>query len=511
MPRGLHKRKCAAVAAGRAPKKNRPNLSDDKEFEDTSDADSQYDEEEVEVINDVKVTEEEYAECETLIRKAFYKIGMDVDSYPVCFHACVAKAIDTRMVHATSWSRWGGYKDFNFKLMCVAQCCKKTKKLHSPTAPAIVVAYVLLEIRNISRKEEIAAYSLMEICKTFDCAASAIGNYEAHPDVILKFDEAFEQPSSWPLMSRNKDSEQSQFAKIALVRRFYPRMPHHEQLPPKSKSPEAADAIKESDQTYEDVQVLCRITREEAQKALEEIIKLLRNLEWPESSLLQYLTLPRLKVLPAENKRLVLLWMKDMKSELFSEWKKETEEDLEQYQWTETVKRKIPETETTGPASAVFKRMEERAKEDPNPSSLEDLALLKKMFNNKATFGMDQAFYEKMDQWMLRLEHKADEQAAISAKVLKKLEKLDLVDGQVAEHTATIAKLQKKLDSVSEQAAEHAVQQTAAITSLQKKLDFVLAKQNDTSEPMMEDTEPCHASDNLIDFVDVKNPLFIDE
>ncbi|KAL7893022.1 hypothetical protein HDV63DRAFT_413511 [Trichoderma sp. SZMC 28014] len=486
MPRGRYKRKPVAAAAGRAPKKNCPGLSDDKEFEDSSDAEYQYDEEEVEDMDEFEATEEEQAECETLIRQAFDRIGMDVDPYLVCFNACVEKAIDTRMIHSTSLSNWGGYKDFSVKLICVAQLCKKTKKLHCPTAPAIVVAYVLFEIRKIFRQGRSLLCPLMQICKTFDCAASAIGNYEAHPDVILKFDEAFEQPSSWPPRSRRKLSEQPQFTNIALARRVDL---HHEQLSLTLKGPEASGAVLESDQTYEHVQVTRTITRQEAQEALEEIIKPLRNFETPECSILQCLTLPRLKVLPVDDKRLALWWMKDTEPELFSEWRKETEEDLEEYQWTETVKRKIPETGFNGPATAVFKRMEERAKEDANSSNLEDLALLKKMFNNKATCGMDQVFYDKIDQWILRLEHKMDEQAAISAKALKqleKLEKLDLVDGQVAEQTATIAKLQKKLE-------------------------FVLAKQNETSEPMMEDTEPCHPGDNLIDFVDAKNTLSIDE
>ncbi|KAM0523815.1 hypothetical protein ACHAPE_001067 [Trichoderma viride] len=245
---------------------------------------------------------------------------------------------------------------------------------------------------------------------------------------------------------------------------------------------EAADATVSDDQTYK-VKVSHTITRQEAQQALQSIIEPLRELDTPESSLFDHLTLPRLKVLPVGDKRSILWWIKDIDPEIFAEWRRETEQDIEQYQWTETVKGTLPETWTDHPADTVFRRIEERAKTDPDPSSIKDLALLKEIFKDQERHGMDPIFSQKMSQWMLRMEHKADEQAAAIDRLLKKL---DLVDGQSAEQAATSAKVLKRLD-------------------------FVLDKLNKVSEPMTEGAEPCHSGDSVVDFADAKSLLFIDE
>lgn len=497
MPRARYKRKFVDAAASSARKKSRAGSPTVEEFQETDDDDETQEEIDGDKGEDELTAEEIRAECKTLIRQTFDEIGMDVDSYLVCFNACVEKAINTGMVYATSWSRWGGYKNFNFKMACVAVLCKTTGKLHCPTAPAMVAAYSLLRIRKVPVQEDALAYLLMEICKTLDldCAKAAIRYYEDNPDVILMLQDTFEQPSSWPPMKRNRVREQTQLANVAVVGYVDPEKPYHGQLLLNSTGSEAPDATPESFQTYK-VQVPRTITRQEAEQALESIIEPLRELETPGNSLLKHLTLPRLKVLSVHDKRLALLWLNNTNPELFLKWKKETQEDLEQYRWTETVERKLPETPTNDPASTIFKRMEERAKEDPNPSSLKDLALLKEIFKDKEKCGIDPAFYQKMTQWMSRIEHKADEQAATSAKaleklekldlVLKKLEKLDLVDGQVTEQAATSAKVLKRLD-------------------------LVLDKLNAASVPMTEDAEPCHSGDSLVDFTDAKSPLFVDE
>lgn len=489
MPRACYKRKCVVATASRARKRNRANLPTAEEVQETDDDETQGEELGEEDEDETESTAQDMrAECEALIRQAFDEIGMDVDSYRACFNACVEKAIGTSMVSATSWSRWGGYKNFNFKMTCVAVLCKTTGKLHCPTATAIVVAYTLLRIRKVSIQEDALAYILMEICKTLDhgCVKAAIRFYKDNPDVILMLQDTcpFEQPSSWPPMARNRKREQGQIANVAVATRFDSEKPHHGQLLLNSTGSEASDATLEGIQTYT-VQVPRTITREEAELALQSILEPLRELETPESSLLKHLTLPRLKVLSVHDKRLVLLWVNSTNPELFLEWKKETQEDLEQYRWTETVKRKLPETRTGDPARTVLKRMEERAKTGPSHSSLDDLAFLREAFEDQERRGIDPAFYQEMSQWMSRIEHKVDEQAATSAKVLKKMEKLDLVDEQVTGQAANGAKVLKRLG-------------------------LVLAKLNETPEPMTEDVESCHSGDSLMNTA-IKDSLWDDE
>ncbi|PNP48588.1 hypothetical protein TGAMA5MH_00278 [Trichoderma gamsii] len=476
MRRVRYKRKCVGAGTSRAPKRNRA----DARIPPIVDAVQEINDNEAqgEVVgekNEPVRAEEARAVCEALIKQTFDKIGMDVDSYRACFNACVEKAIGTGMAYAASWSRWGGYKNFNFKMTCVAVLCKTTGKLHCPTAPTIVVAYTLLRIRKVPIQEDALAYNLMEICKTLDheSAKAAIRCYEDHPDVILMLQDAFEQPNIWPPMARNRKKEQGQIANVAVATRFDSEQPHHGQFLLNSTGSEAPDATPEGIQTYK-VQVPRTITREEAEQALQSIIEPLKKLEIPESSLLRHLTLPRLKVLSVHDKTLVLLWMNNTNPELFSEWKKETQQDLEQYRWTETVERTLPETQTSDAAETAFKRMEERAKTGPDSSSLDDLALLKKIFEHQERRGIDPAFYQKTSQWMSRIEHRVGEQAAASAKVLKMIDKLDLVDEQVTQQAATSAKVLKRLG-------------------------LVLAKLNETPEPMTEDAESCHPGDSLMD------------
>nr|WOD46185.1 hypothetical protein [Trichoderma atroviride] len=473
MPRARYKRKCAVAATSRARKRNRANPPTAEEVRETNNNKTQ--QQELEKKDEAKLTAEEArAVCEALIKQTFSAVGMDVDSYRACFRSCVEKAISTGMVYATSWAHWGGYKDFNFKMMCVAVLCQTTGKLHCPTAPTLVVAYTLLRIRKVVIQETALAYLLMNICKTLDlgCAKAAIHHYEDNPDVILMFQDTFEQPSSWPPMSRNKVEEQGQFAKVAVLGYVHPEKPYHGQRSSKAKGPKSSGTAPERLQT---------------------------TLNTPEISLLKHLTLPRLKVLSVRDKDLALLWVKNTKPETFAKWIKETKEDIKQYQWVETVKRKLPQMRAGDLAGTVFKRMEERAMEDPNPSSLEDLAVLKEIFKNRERCGIDPSFYEKMNQWMLRMEHKADEQTATSAKVLEAMEKLEKLD--------LVLKKLEKLDLVDEQVAE----QAATSSKVLKRLDLVLAKPNETSEPMRGDAEPCRLGDSLVDFADAKSPLLIDE
>ncbi|KAH6604053.1 hypothetical protein Trco_007499 [Trichoderma cornu-damae] len=68
---------------------------------------------------------EERAVYETLMRNTFEMVGMSPDEYPACFHYCVEKAISTHVLHATTWSSWGGYKDLSVKMNVVRQNSNK--------------------------------------------------------------------------------------------------------------------------------------------------------------------------------------------------------------------------------------------------------------------------------------------------------------------------------------------------------------------------------------------------
>lgn len=246
----------------------------------------------------------------------------------------------------------------------------------------------------------------MEICKTLDRAAPAIKHYHKYPDIILKLSDDFEQPSEWPVMSRGKASERTQ-AIPTEVSHFNHSEKHHGHLPLKLNTFQASDVILENDQTYE-VEVTHTITRQEAQQALQRVLEHLREVERPEISLFNHVTLPRLKVLSVHDKRLVLGWVKEVRPEIFVEWKKKVEEDLEQYQWIEIVKRKLPETQTNHSSGTVWKRFEEWTETHPNSfvTRIED-----KVTEHQERHEVGPIFHQKLDQMMMEMRgaHKQQE------------------------------------------------------------------------------------------------------
>jgi hypothetical protein len=101
-----------------------------------------------------EITEEEaQAATRKLIEQTFEDIGLAPKSSPSCFEASVDKGFNIRLVYAATWSSWGGYKDFSFKMVAAANFCKRTGKLHCPTAPAIIVAWALLRICKVTIRE----------------------------------------------------------------------------------------------------------------------------------------------------------------------------------------------------------------------------------------------------------------------------------------------------------------------------------------------------------------------
>jgi hypothetical protein len=346
-----------------------------------------------------KITEEE-AEAATrkLLEQTFKDIRLTSKSFPSCFKASVDKALNTGLIYATTWSSWGGYKDFSFKMVAVANYCKRTSKLHCPTAPAIIVAWALLRIRKVKLKEGGGVFRVMEICKTLDCAATAIRHYEKHPDIILQLPDDFTQPTVWPAIVRTEiaENDEATLKSPKSVSRFDPPKRNNGQLLLKLKMLEATNVTWEKDQNYE-VDVPHQITRSEAENSLFAIIQQLRALETPDDSLLEHLTLPKLKVLPLEDKRLVLLWLKNTKPEQFTSWKQEVDEDLEEFQWVEKVQRKLATTWTEPPEGSVWKMVANWAKAHPTSSLIKPLVMLRTIFDDYETRGVDPVFHRKLE------------------------------------------------------------------------------------------------------------------
>ncbi|KAL6905162.1 hypothetical protein GGI43DRAFT_381547 [Trichoderma evansii] len=200
----------------------------------------------------------------------------------------------------------------------------------------------------------------------------AIKHYHKNRDIILQLPEDFKQPNVWPLMSRDMTDERAQ-ATSKEVERFHTPKKTHGNLLLKLRTLETSDTTLENDLTYE-VYLPHTITRRDSQQLLRSIIKPLKELDTPATSLISHLTLPRVKVLPVDEKMIILHWIKNIKPELFSEWKREIEEDLQEYQWIKKVKKTIEE---------------------------------------KERHGVDLIFHQMMNQMMMRMEHMAAEQQKI--------------------------------------------------------------------------------------------------
>lgn len=427
----MPKRQITLAGAGKPSKKNRRNTlpavgnieeaNDKNEKETTEVVDL-----ESEPESEPKMTEEEaQAATRKLIEQTFKALGLGPESFPSCFEASIDKGYNTGLIHATTWSSWGGYKDFSFKMVAVANFCKRTSKLHCPTAPAIVVALALLRIRKVKIKEGGGVFRVMEICKTLDCAATAIQHYEKHPDIILQLPDDFIQPAIWPKLIRDETTEgdEAVLETPKRVNRLEPVKKNNGDLLLQLKMLEASNVTWENDQNYE-VEVPHKITRKEAEKSLYPILQQLRELETPENSLLKHLTLPKLRVLPLEDKRLVLLWLKNTKPEQFSLWKKEVDPDLKEFQWVEKIQKKLTDTWTDPPEGSIWKKIAVWAKAHPDSSLIKHLVMLRTVFNDYETRGVDPVFHRKLDELAKDQKEMAAAQAAMNEQVKKELKNL---------------------------------------------------------------------------------------
>lgn len=88
----------------------------------------------------------------------------------------------------------------------------------------------------------------MEICKTLDCAATAIRYYKTHPDIILQLLNKFIQPAVWPKLIRDNTTEGNKAVLESLksVNYFKPAKKNHRDLRLQLKILEASNVTWEN-------------------------------------------------------------------------------------------------------------------------------------------------------------------------------------------------------------------------------------------------------------------------
>lgn len=130
---------------------------------------------------------------QALLAEIFRFLGTHSRQSPKCFDVCVNLCRSTKVVNATSWDAWGGFKQF-LKLMEKAKdLTRLTGMLHCPMAPYLVVAIAMQQVtlhRQLGEHDKVS-----DFLRDFDChnkAVSAIHYYEMdYHQEILTLDQAW--------------------------------------------------------------------------------------------------------------------------------------------------------------------------------------------------------------------------------------------------------------------------------------------------------------------------------
>ncbi|KAM0250070.1 hypothetical protein ACHAQJ_008763 [Trichoderma viride] len=305
--------------------------------------------------------DEERAVCETIMRGAFYLVGVNPDAYPVCLEACVEKAMCTRLLFTSAWSSWGGYKSLKAKMRLVQEFTDSTKQIHCPPAPVIMAVVALKRIRFVSGSGMDESTKLMEQYKTSYMAPTAIHNYVGHEERLIcimyrmarqateqdeHIAESLREVSLDVDCFRSSNYFQSSKSSNATTRLSIPNELDD-------------DEIGESETLT--VEVAREITREQAEEELKDILNLLKKDK--DTSVTEEMgkriTLEHMKVLAPVNKSFVRMWAKIVKDDRILGFFEQSPDDLDKYTWTEMVKKPVSVAWSTHPAYAVWNEAKE--------------------------------------------------------------------------------------------------------------------------------------------------------
>ncbi|KAL6787333.1 hypothetical protein J3E68DRAFT_445180 [Trichoderma sp. SZMC 28012] len=288
--------------------------------------------------------------CEVLVKDLFSLIDVDVNDHFACFTACVDKCVATKVVRATLWSTWGGYRDFTVKLKEIAARTTYFKTYYIMPAPTVVAAAAVKKLRNVDTDGRDDTTALIDGCKVFEFAAASVEVWHSgqkanirtnHPynGAKLVDDKALAAlTGNTQLETDDDDVEFVRTSELAETRNRLPAMHVTMQLDQpwatmRSPSPEPP-LMREVKYT---------LRRDEVVGQLKDLIRTATSKNWTEDGnrlLVKLLTKEKIAVLPKDLKMMVGIFAGIKKNEEIAQWVDECPEDQSTIQWT--VEEEIP-------------------------------------------------------------------------------------------------------------------------------------------------------------------------
>ncbi|KAM0450301.1 hypothetical protein ACHAPV_003969 [Trichoderma viride] len=103
----------------------------------------------------------------------------------------VEKAVSTKMLTATSWSGWSGYKDFNVKMTLVDKYTRQTEQFHTPTATQVLISLALLRVKEVTTKGSTDLHANIRKLHIYEHLPTAIHYWDEYRNRIICFDVAY--------------------------------------------------------------------------------------------------------------------------------------------------------------------------------------------------------------------------------------------------------------------------------------------------------------------------------
>ncbi|KAL7912280.1 hypothetical protein GGI35DRAFT_477947 [Trichoderma velutinum] len=83
---------------------------------------------------------------QVLMADIFRFLGTRSHRFPKCFAVCVALCKSMKIINATNWNTWGGFRSFIIMMEKAERLTRHTNMLHCPSGPHLVVAIALQQV-----------------------------------------------------------------------------------------------------------------------------------------------------------------------------------------------------------------------------------------------------------------------------------------------------------------------------------------------------------------------------
>ncbi|KAL7808636.1 hypothetical protein V8C26DRAFT_432309 [Trichoderma gracile] len=141
-----------------------------------------------------------------LVKRAFRLLQLEPEDFMDCFNACVDKCVDSGVLPATVWSKWGGYKACKEKLEKVRDLTEAHGNYHIIDAPTVVCAIIVRKFRLLEPDKNDSAADCIVKYRVFDFAHASVMNWKPNDHRIKPTDQIYKAVQPRPTTVSDSDT-----------------------------------------------------------------------------------------------------------------------------------------------------------------------------------------------------------------------------------------------------------------------------------------------------------------